>query len=78
MAKPLFQTYALQRFAHSSAALAALHLGKAQRQLYVFLERHSRKQVEGLENHAYSAAAIARQFYWIQFRKVAVMRKDSA
>ena len=55
------QAHALQSFADTAGPFSALDFREAKRQFDVFFERHARKQIEGLKDHADGVAAIARQ-----------------
>ena len=62
MTQAMRQAHALQSLANAAGSFGALHFRESQRQLDVFFQRHARKKVERLEDHADGVAAIPRQF----------------
>jgi hypothetical protein len=65
-------------FANARGALAAVDLGKAERELDIFLESHARKEIEGLKNHADGLAAVAREFERGHFGEILAVSDDRA
>ena len=56
------ETHTFQGFAHAGGTFCAIDFGKSKRQLDIFLKRHAREQIKGLEDHADGVTTIARQF----------------
>src|SRR5260370_10605076 len=65
-------------FANARGAVTAVDLGKAERELHIFLEGHARKEIEGLKNHADSLAAVAREFERGHFGEILAGSYDRA
>ena len=62
MAEAMSEANALEGFADARGTLGAIDFGEAKREFDIFLERHARKEIEGLEDHADGVAAIAGEF----------------
>lgn len=78
VADAFFEADALECFPDACGTLGAVHFGKAERQLDVLFERHARKKVEGLKDHADGLPAVTGELEGGHFRKVLALCDDRA
>src|ERR1700722_12125089 len=65
-------------FANPRRALAAIDLGEAQGKLDVFLEGHSRKQIEGLKDDSDGVTAVPGKVFGSHISQITIMGENSA
>src|SRR5437763_4546575 len=76
MSDALFEPDALERFADAGGTLGAVDFGEAKWELDVFFQRHARKKIEGLKDHADGLPAVTGEREGRHFREVSSLRDD--
>ena len=76
MAKAMREMHVFESFTNPASAFGTIDFGKAKRKFDVFLESHTRKQVEGLENHANGVATVASEVQRSKLREVFAVGED--
>ena len=72
------QSHSIQRLASQIWTLAAVDLGKAEREFHVFRERHAGDQIERLEDHAYNVQPVLGEFLARKFSQIAILNDDAS
>lgn len=67
-----------ERFGDALSSLGAIDFGEAEREFYIFLESHARKEIERLEDHADGVAAVACEGGGVEFGEILAGDMDGA